>query len=123
MKTMNRIIDEQGNIRPTQRMVDIHSDYWGEWAKYGYAPFDFDGTGLIEIEMINDMEIFNGDEEAVEQAIKDGFDIIPVDELPDNFDRNYLGWVDTPENRKAIEGYCSDEGNYYVNGHSWYEGD
>lgn len=123
MKTINRIIDEQGNIRPTQRMIDIHSDYWGEWAKYGYAPFDFDGTGLIEIEMIYDMEIFNGDEEAVEQAIKDGFDIIPVDELPDNFDRKYFGWVDTPENRKAIEEYCSDEGNYYVNGHSWCVGD
>lgn len=123
METMNRIIDERGNIRPTQRMIDIYIDDWGENAKYGYAIFDFDGTGLLEIEMINDMEIFNGDEEAVEQAIKDGIKIIPIEELPDNFDRSYLGWIDTPENRKAIEGYCSDEGNYYVNGHSWYEGD
>lgn len=123
METMNRIIDERGNIRPTQRMIDIYIDDWGENAKYGYAIFDFDGTGLLEIGMINDMEIFNGDEEAVEQAIKDGIKIIPIEELPDNFDRSYLGWIDTPENRKAIEGYCSDEGNYYVNGHSWYEGD
>lgn len=123
METMNRIIDERGNIRPTQRMIDIYIDDWGENAKYGYAIFDFDGTGLLEIAMINDMEIFNGDEEAVEQAIKDGIKIIPIEELPDNFDRSYLGWIDTPENRKAIEGYCSDEGNYYVNGHSWYEGD
>lgn len=123
METMNRIIDERGNIRPTQRMIDIYIDDWGENAKYGYAIFDFDGTGLLEIAMINDMEIFNGDEEAVEQAIKDGIKIIPIEELPDNFDRSYLGWIDTPENRKAIEEYCSDEGNYYVNGHSWYEGD
>ena len=120
---MNYIIDEQGNKRPTQRMIDTYINDWGENAKYGYAIFDFDGTGLLEIEMINDMEIFNGDEEAVEQAIKDGIKIIPIEELPDNFDRFYLGWIDTPENRKAIEGYCSDEGNYYVNGHSWYEGD
>lgn len=123
METINYIIDEQGNIRPTQRTIDIYIGDWGENAKYGYAIFDFDGTGLLEIEMINDMEIFNGDEEAVEQAIKDGIKIIPIEELPDNFDRSYLGWIDTPENRKAIEEYCSDEGNYYVNGHSWYEGD
>ena len=32
--------------------------------------------------------------------------IIPVDELPENFDRRYFGWVDTPENRKAIKAYC-----------------
>lgn len=120
---MNHIIDEQGNIRPTQEMIDIYSVYWNEWAKYGYSIFDFDCTGLLEIEMINEMEIFNGDEEAVEQAMKDGIKIIPIEELPDNFDRSYLGWIDTPENRKAIEEYCSDEGNYYVNGHSWYEGD
>jgi hypothetical protein len=114
----NYIIDEQGNKRPTQEMIDAYIDDWGEVAKYGYAIFDFDCTGMLEIEMINEMEIFDGDEEAVEQAIKDGIKIIPIEELPDNFDRSYLGWIDTPENRKAIEDYCSDEGNYYVNGHS-----
>ncbi len=114
----NYVIDEQGNKRPTQEMIDIYSVYWNEDAKRGYAIFDFDCTGMLEIEMINEMGIFNGDEEAVEQAMKDGIKIIPIEELPDNFDRCYLGWIDTPENRKAIEEYCSDEGNYYVNGHS-----
>ena len=123
MEAMNRIIDEHGNIRPTQEMVDAYINDWGENAKRGYAIFDFDCTGMLEIEMINEMGIFNGDEEAVEQAVKDGIKIIPIEELPDNFDRSYLGWIDTPENRKAIEEYCSDEGNYYVNGHSWCEGD
>ena len=119
----NYVIDEQGNKRPTQEMVNAYIDDWSEDAKRGYAIFDFDCTGMLEIEMINEMEIFDGDEEAVEQAIKDGIKIIPIEELPDNFDRSYLGWIDTPENRKAIEDYCSDEGNYYVNGHSWIEGD
>ena len=32
---------------------------------------------------------------------------IPEDELPENFDRRYLGWIDTPENRKAIADYCA----------------
>lgn len=119
----NYVIDEHGNKRPTQEMIDAYISDWGEVAKYGYAIFDFNCTGMLEIEMINAMEIFDGDEEAVKQAIKDGIKIIPIEELPDNFDRCYLGWIDTSENRKAIEEYCSDEGNYYVNGHSWCEGD
>ena len=42
----------------------------------------------------------------VEQAIKDGIKIISIDELPKNFDRRYLGWIDTPENRQRIKEYC-----------------
>jgi hypothetical protein len=114
----NYVIDDYGNKRPTPEMINAYIDQWGDDAKHGYAVCDFDCTGMLEIEMIGEMEIFDGDEEAVEQAIKDGIKIIPVNELPDNFDRDYLGWIDTPENRKAIEDYCSDEGNYYVNGHS-----
>ncbi len=31
--------------------------------------------------------------------------VIPVEELPDNFDRRYLGWLDTADNRMKIEKY------------------
>lgn len=72
----------------------------------GYDIFDFDGTGMLEIQKIDELNIFSSDDEAVEQAIKDGIKIIPVEELPENFDRKYLGWIDTVENRKAIENYC-----------------
>ena len=72
----------------------------------GYDIFDFDGTGMLEIEKVDSSNIFADDEAAVEQAIKDGIKIIPVEELPENFDRKYLGWIDTPENRKRIEEYC-----------------
>ena len=75
--------------------------------KKGYDIFDFDGTGMLEIEKIDEENVFTDDEEAVEQAIKDGIKIIPIEELPENFDRKYLGWIDTEENRKRIAEYCS----------------
>ena len=75
--------------------------------KKGYDIFDFDGTGMLEIEKIDEENVFMDDEEAVEQAIKDGIKIIPIEELPENFDRRYLGWIDTEENRKRIAEYCS----------------
>ena len=81
---------------------------WGvEDCNNGYAIFDFDNTGLLEICKIDSLEVFEDDEEAIIQAIKDGIKIIPIEELPENFDRRYLGWIDTAENRKAIEEYCN----------------
>lgn len=74
----------------------------------GYDITDFDGTGMLEIQKIDELGIFKSDEEAVESAIKDGVAIIPVKELPENFDRRYLGWIDTPENRKRIVKYCEE---------------
>lgn len=71
----------------------------------GYAIADCMGIG-DEIEMISDDGVFESDEEAVQQAIKDGVKLIPVEELPENFDRRYLGWIDTPENRQKILSYC-----------------
>lgn len=92
---------------------------WGlENVNKGYETFDFDGTGMLQIEAIGDVDAFESDEDAVEEAIADGIKIIPVYELPDNFDRRYLGWIDTPENREAIERYCRNESNYYCNGNS-----
>ena len=73
----------------------------------GYAVTDFDGTGLLEIQKIDELNIFESDDEAVEQAIRDGFKIIPVCELPKEFDRRYLGWLDTVENRQNIENYTN----------------
>ena len=93
---------------------------WGvENVNKGYEIFDFDGTGMLEIEEIGYTNAFNGsDDKAAEQAMKDGIKIIPIEELPKNFDRRFLGWIDTPENRKAIEEYCQNESNYYCNGNS-----
>lgn len=73
----------------------------------GYAVTDFDGTGMLEIQKIDEQDVFPDDEAAVDAAIRDGVKIIPVEELPNNFPRRYLGWIDTPENRKNIQDYCN----------------
>lgn len=87
-------------------------------AERGYDIFDFDGTGLLEIERIDAVYLGNDvvenvptDEDCAREAELSGFcKIIPIDELPNPFivngeDRRYFGWVDTPENRLAISMY------------------
>lgn len=88
-----------------EAVKDVVNDWGSENCNKGYEIFNFDGTGMLEIEAIADVGCFN-DDEATEQAIKDGIKIIPIEELPDTFDRKYLGWIDTEENRKAIQKYC-----------------
>lgn len=83
------------------QIIDIVKDL-----ERGYAVVDFDSTGMLEIERIDEAGVFDSDEAAVEQVIKDGVKLIPVEELPENFDRRYLGWIDTPDNREAIRRYC-----------------
>ena len=61
---------------------------------------------ILEVERDDSMNVYEDDEQAVEAAVADGIRIIPVDELPESFDRRYYGWIDTPENRRAIQRYC-----------------
>ena len=103
-------------VKPSEKQIKEGLE-WG-WAldqcERGYDIFDYDGTGLLEISAIGDVYLVEGesdegydDEACAIEAERSGFcKIIPVDELPENFDRRYFGWVDTPENRKAIEDYC-----------------
>ena len=77
----------------------------GEQRK-GYVIAAFDFTDMLEVERDDSMDVFEDDEQAVEAAVANGVKIIPVDELPENFDRRYYGWIDTPENRRAIQQYC-----------------
>lgn len=73
----------------------------------GYFIVNYEGTGMLEIQRIDEEALFPSDEEAVMQAMTDGIAVIPVDELPANFNRRYLGWIDTPENRERIQTYCA----------------
>ena len=72
----------------------------------GYLVVDYDGSGMLEIEKDDESNRFETDDDAVDQAIADGVKIIPVAELPDGFPYYWLGWIDTPENRKAIAEYA-----------------
>lgn len=75
--------------------------------KSGYLFVDYDGMGMYEIQKDDACDIFKTDEEAVNQAIADGIKVIPIEELPDNFDMRHFGWLDTTENRSKIQEYCN----------------
>ena len=103
-------------IKPTKEQIKNGME-WG-WSKEqcerGYDIFDYDGTGMLNIEAIydvycstNDDEGYN-DEECAREAVRSGFcKIIPINKLPKNFPYKYYIWIDTQENRKAIEKYCN----------------
>lgn len=102
---------DQLTVERYHQMREIYSDKrireivneWGvDVVNKGYDIFTFNGMGIFEISRIDDVEAFESDDDATEQAIKDGIKIIPVDELPETFGRRYLGWIDTPENRERI---------------------
>lgn len=94
----------------------IENGWKREDAERGYTYFEFDGTGLLEIERIDscysDEECDTDDEDCAREAEKSGFcKIIPIDELPNPFiigtrDCRYFGWIDTPENRERIKKYA-----------------
>lgn len=102
--------------KPTEDMIALAVEYgWSkEEAERGYTIFDFNGTGLLEIEAIGDVfgnaddDYDVDDEDCAIEAERSGFcKIIPIEELPSNMmyygdNKRYYGWIDTPENRRNI---------------------
>lgn len=110
-------------VKPTKEQVErgIEEGWSRESAERGYDIFDFDCLGLLEVEAIGDVYEYGegyDDEACAIEAERSGFcKIIPVNELPENFvidgtSRRWFGWVDTPENRKAIQDYCDKNNNF-----------
>ena len=87
-----------------EQVYTVVEDWGVELCNKGYDTFNYDGLGLLEIEAIGDVDAFD-DDEAVNHAIADGVKIIPVEELPEKFDKKFFGWIDTPENRRNILEY------------------
>ena len=85
-----------------QAVKDTVDDWGAERCNKGYDTFNFNGLDILQIEAIGDVGAYT-DEEATIHAIANGVKIIPVEELPENFGRKYLGWIDTPENRAKIK--------------------
>ena len=104
-------------VKPTKEGIErAMEDGWDrESAERGYDIFDFDQTGLLEIERIDACYVENvndvTDDDCAIEAERSGFcKIIPVNELPNPFmvhgyNRRFYGYVDTPKNRKIIEEY------------------
>lgn len=102
----NQMMQSYGNDEESVRQI---VEMWGaEKCNKGYAIFDYDGTGLLDIEAIGDVDAFD-DVEANKRAEADGIKIIPVDQLPINMpeDMRWYGWVDTDDNRNKIAEYCA----------------
>lgn len=91
-----------------EAVKDVVETWGAERCNKGYDIFNYDGIGLLEIEAIGDVEAFDTDDEAVKQAVLDGIEIIPVEQLPINMPKNmrFYGWIDTEENRENIARYC-----------------
>lgn len=108
-------------FKPTKEMIleGLECGWTKEESERGYVICDFDGTGLLEIERLDDVFLSATDEKYCDvmdedcaiEAERSGFcKIIPVEELPnpmmyDGSDRRYFGWVDTPENRERIRNF------------------
>lgn len=97
----NQMMKSLGDTKQIEYVVKE----WGvEACNKGYALFDYNNTGILDIEAINEVGAFEDDATAIKQAIADGETLISQDELPSQF--KGIGFIDTVENRKALKNYC-----------------
>ena len=68
------------------------------WTIKSAAPY-----GIVKIVADRELTIYSSDEEAVAAAVTAGMSVIPESELPENFQKPRLGWVDNPINRLKIK--------------------
>lgn len=87
----------------TEEMImDAMDNGWTrEDAEHGYAIFSYDyGNGATHIQKLDCMDVFENDEEAAEQAEKDGIKLIHDMKFDDE---NTAAYIDTPENRELLK--------------------
>lgn len=104
----NSSIHSGSNEAISEEMVQEAMDLgWSEEdAKRGYGVFSSPdvGNGATHIERIDEMDVFESDDDAAIQAEKDGFKIIRDINFPMHAYANYL---DTPENRELLKEFSS----------------
>ena len=87
----------------TEEMImDAMDNGWTrEDAERGYAIFTSDyGNGATHIQKLDDMDVFEDDEEAAKQAEKDGIKLIQDMKFDEE---NTAAYIDTPENRELLK--------------------
>lgn len=89
-------------ITPEMIREAVEEGCWSlEDASRGYAIFTSDfGNGASHIERIDEMGVFESDDEAAEQAERDGIKIIKDMKFNEEYKANY---IDTPENRELLK--------------------
>lgn len=103
-------------LSPTDDIEEEIEYYVMDWGmkdvNNGYSEFthfhrDYKHGVTYELFMIcrlDDMAVFDGDEDACKQAIKDGTKIIPITELPNNLPEDLVQptWLDDKQTREAL---------------------
>lgn len=107
-------------IRPNAKQIQAGLDWNWELSDVikGYTIGENGecSKGELSIIKIDDMQLFDSDSEAAEQAKEDGVKLIPKKELAfdrSNDMRNYR-YIDTPKNRKLLSRYISTEKKFDV---------
>ena len=71
----------------------------------GYVIVKDEDKGAFEVLKDDECDLFETDEQAIEQAIKDGIKIIPENEQHNIYHMCYSGWIDTAANRETLRFY------------------
>lgn len=98
-----KVNDSCKRKRITPEMIeDVLEGGWCEAdAHRGYSVFTSDfGNGALHIERIDEMGVFESDDDAAEQAERDGIRIIKDMKFSEGHCANY---IDTPENRELLK--------------------
>lgn len=80
-------------------------EQWGEYGLRGYAVFS-NGVSFEDVDCIcriDEMDIYDSDIEAAKQAARDGVKLIPYKEQPKFYPFNCYRFIDTPDNRVALQ--------------------
>lgn len=79
----------------------IEAGWSEEDAHRGYSIFESDfGNGATHIERIDEMDVFESDDEAAKQAEKDGIKIIRDMKFSEE---HYANYIDTLKNRELLK--------------------
>ena len=121
-RTAEEALKEDVDVRPTEEQKELGREWgWEDFeVEHGYGIFQL-GWNYAPLDVvcrIDDMDVFSGDLEAVEQAKRDGYKFIDFgsskdDFYDDGFDILPEQILDTEENRKNVE-------KYYMHGDAWY---
>ncbi len=93
----------EANECTVEEVKQILIEEWGIGADRGYGIFISDKPRIAHIERIDELGVYDGDLDAGEQAEKDGIKLIPLELNPTEYPYQYYRFIDTEENRKALE--------------------
>lgn len=86
-----------------EEIKQILIEDWGIGGDRGYGIFISDDTNLVHIERIDELDVYDDDLMAGEQAEIDGIKLIPLELNPNKYPYNCYRFLDIEENRKLLK--------------------